>query len=374
MLKGCVTPARTVETVQDQLVKSGKVFKTNVEENVRQRVAGVEETGIEEAISGSEANTQDEKSQTTRQRLRLDEHRSENAFKQRQITEPQLKIGDQTVSTETKVISRILSLSKNIAETYGFVTLQFFNRGYLNITKSWVCNVKCMGVLPKILFIATDQVALDGLSKFHPEVQVLPLPLETLFKLSIGFVAYYRFILLRTWVILVLLQSDIPVTLIESDAVWFDDALPIINSYAAYDIVSAPNGATERGISGGFIYLSNTQVTKALWWDVFHRFEVCVNGLNDESQKMGYSSSEMKILSEELTKTDIRVKTLPLENFVSGLWYKKPKLREITNPVVIQVNYVIGVDEKIKLAKRWGHWFLTDDGQCEENNAIMKCQ
>ncbi|XP_070552145.1 uncharacterized protein [Ptychodera flava] len=231
-----------------------------------------------------------------------------------------------------------------------------------------------MGVLPKILFIATDKAALDGLSRLNPEVQVLLLPFETLFKFSIRFVAYYRFILLRTWVILLLLQSDIPVTLIESDAVWFDDALPIINSYASYDIVSAPNGATERGISGGFIYLSNTETTKTLWLDVFRQFEDRVNALNDESRKMGYIVSEMKILSKELTTTDIRVKTLPIENFVSGLWYKKPQLRDITNPVVIQVNYIIGVDEKIKQAKRWGHWFLTDDGQCEENNAIMKCQ
>ncbi|XP_070552121.1 uncharacterized protein [Ptychodera flava] len=290
------------------------------------------------------------------------------------ITESHLKIANQTVSTGTKSTSRILSLSKDIAETYGFVTLQFLNRGYLNITKSWICNVKCMGVLPKVLFIATDQNALDGLSKFHPKAQVVLLPFQTMFKLSFGFVTYYQFILLRTWIILILLQRDIPLTLIESDAVWFDDVLPTIESLSGYDLVSMSNTVTETGISGGFLYLNTTQTAKMVWLDVFQQFQGYMDTRGDGSENMGAAHSEKKILERVLHKTTVKVKTLPLENFVSGIWYKNDTLREMTKPKVIQINYIVGVDRKIRNAKHWGHWFLTDEGDCKENNEIMKCQ
>ncbi|XP_070552142.1 uncharacterized protein [Ptychodera flava] len=321
------------------------------------------------------ANTSEDNAATSHEQLHhqgQDQHIPNEDNKQ-QITESHLKIGNQTVSMETKSISRIISLSKNIAETYGFATLQFLNRGYLNITKSWICNVKCMGVLPKVLFIATDQNALDGLSKFNTKAQVVLLPFQTIFKLSFGFVAYYQFILLRSWIVLILLQRDIPLTLIESDAVWFEDVLPTIKSLSGYDLVSMSNTVSEKGISGGFLYLNTTHTSKMVWLDVFGQFQgymkVRVNG----SEKMGAPLSEMCILERVLKKTPVKVKTLPLRNFVSGIWYKNETLRMTTKPKVIQINYVVGVDWKIRQAKRWGHWFLTDEGDCKDIDEIIKC-
>ncbi|XP_070552122.1 uncharacterized protein [Ptychodera flava] len=349
---------------------------TTTDEETLLSKGGDSKTTVTGISTSSTANTSENNPGTSHEKPNRVGQRQNfpNKDNEQQITESRLKIGNQTVSTGTKSISRILSLSKDIAETYGFVTLQFLNRGYLNITKSWICNVKCMGVLPKVLFIATDQNALDGLSKFNPKAQVVLLPFQTMFKLSCGLVAYYQFVLLRTWIILILLQRDIPLTVIESDAVWFEDVLPTIKGLSGYDLVSTSNTVSGNGVSAGFIYLNTTQAAKGVWLDVFKQFQGYMDTRSDGSETMGAEHSEMQILARVLRKTAVNVKMLPLENFVSGLWYKNDTLREMTKPKVIQINYIVGVDRKIRNAKHWGHWFLTDGGDCKENNEIMKCQ
>jgi hypothetical protein len=67
----------------------------------------------------------------------------------------------------------VVARAQLISNRDGFAFLQMLNVGYLEMTKSWICNVKRFpGVLNKTVFIATDQAAYDGLMQWDPTLQV----------------------------------------------------------------------------------------------------------------------------------------------------------------------------------------------------------
>ena len=58
-------------------------------------------------------------------------------------------------------------------------------------------------------------------------------------------------------------------------------------------------------------------------------------------------------------------KVLPLSEYSDGKWYNMPETkRNISDPYVINNNWIIGNDKKISRAKEWGHWFLNEDDSC----------
>ncbi|XP_070571226.1 uncharacterized protein [Ptychodera flava] len=359
---------------RDRLSKSDQMPTHSADDETPSQLLNSESSSNHSGRSlGSSTSIHMTTSSTVRSEDKPNVKEAEQTGNRQQVTEDRLVIGNQTLFDQSEFVSTLVHLSRKIAKQYGFVTLQFLNRGYLNLTKSWACNVKCMGVLPRVLFIATDQDALDGLSKLNIEIQVLLLPFETGFKLYFGEIRYYRFVLLRTWLVVVLLQRNIPVTVIESDAVWFDDALPFINKCKGFDIVSTSNSLGEGGISTGFIYINTTASGKRVWLDMFRKFGAYMKTQVNGSAMMSSTHSEMIILERVIQKTHVKVKTLPLKDFVSGLWYKNTTLRAITKPAVIQNNYIVGVDAKIGRAQTWGHWYLTNDGQCKDNTELLKC-
>ncbi|XP_070571223.1 uncharacterized protein [Ptychodera flava] len=359
---------------RDRLSKSEQMPTHSADDETPSQLLNSESTSNHfDRSFGSSTSNHKATSTTVRNKDKSDVKEAEQTGDRQQITEDRLVIGNQTLFDESEFISTLVHLSRKIAEQYGFVTLQFLNRGYLNLTKSWACNVKCMEVLPRVLFLATDQDAMDGLSRLNIEIQSLLLPFETGFKLYFGQIRYYRFVLLRTWLVVVLLQRNIPVTVIESDAVWFDDALPFISKCQGFDIVSTSNSLGEGGISTGFIYINTTASGKRVWLNMFREFGAYMETQVNGSAMMTGPNSEMVTLRRVIHKDHVKVKTLPLKNFVSGLWYKNATLREITKPIVIQNNYIVGVDAKIGRAQTWGHWYLTNDGQCKDNRELVKC-
>ena len=52
-------------------------------------------------------------------------------------------------------------------------------------------------------------------------------------------------------------------------------------------------------------------------------------------------------------------------HFARGEWYTDSKFRlSCPFPKVLQNNYIVGKEEKVRRAKEWGHWFLSDEGLC----------
>jgi hypothetical protein len=88
---------------------------------------------------------------------------------------------------------------------------------------------------------------------------------------------------------------------------------------------------------------------------------------SDGRDHIGDEGSEQHMLNALIQEEPgLQVGWLPREYFVPGVYYNDPEYAAtITNPKVILNNWIVGTDKKIERAKKWKHWFLAEDGQCD---------
>ena len=246
--------------------------------------------------------------------------------------------------------SELLQRAKQISLRSGFVNLQFFNQGYLNMTKSWICNVRSLpSVLPATLFIAGDLLSYTSLLELD-NVNVILENVKRPANMRYGEREYFSFIHYRTIVILKLLKNNISVWITESDAYWkaspFDEMDPSVDMY----IVN--NNVNHKEVSGGIIFLKACELIVDLWeklilWQVKHPHE-----------------DEQPFLTELVYKTKASVHWLPTLEYVSGLWYTSEELQTGKEKVILN-NFIIGNRPKENRAKIYGQWFLNINGSCK---------
>ncbi|XP_077862629.1 uncharacterized protein LOC144344626 [Saccoglossus kowalevskii] len=268
--------------------------------------------------------------------------------------------------------NKLLEISTAIQKRYGFIVVQFLNHAYLNMAKSWICNVDCFNdVLEQTVFITTDQAARDGLFSWRPHLNVLLLEFGTKNSMSFGHVNYYLFGLFRVKTIGMLLTRNISVLITESDAVWFGNPLQLFRRREdPSDMhVNVANYAKGDGFCAGFLFLNATTATQRVWDTLSERLGKRMSMFKEEQQNIGKEGAEQIMLSDIAIREDpIRLNYLPKNKFVSGQWYNSIEMQHNLTPVVLQNNYVIGNKKKIKRAQEWGHWFLSKDmTQCITN-------
>ena len=260
--------------------------------------------------------------------------------------------------------------AKKISEKHGFVMIQLLNEGYINMTKSWVCNVyRFEDVLQKVLFIATDEVSFRSLSTFDKALNVICVPYVAEKNLAYGQYAYYKFMLFRSKLLLHLLQKKIMLWLVESDAVWLEDPTDLVLSTKGDMVTMSDDHPPKKLLQGGFQLLRPTSPTISVWMKLLKLLVASLEGAKSGSQ-MGDSGSEQLMLDKLIRKEpNLTVAWLPFEKFVSGLYYTKKDLaKNATRPMVILNNWIVGNSAKETRAKRWGHWYLTEDGSCASQN------
>lgn len=55
-----------------------------------------------------------------------------------------------------------------------------------------------------------------------------------------------------------------------------------------------------------------------------------------------------------------------MAEFADGKWYSlSQKVKDKSNPYLINFNWIIGNSNKIARAKKWGHWFIKEDNSCD---------
>ncbi|XP_077988915.1 uncharacterized protein LOC144443328 [Glandiceps talaboti] len=279
--------------------------------------------------------------------------------------------GFQQAAFDTRNYTNVTTQATPIYNRYGFVTTQFLNLGYLNLTKSWICNVECFGILPSTLFIVSDMETYQRLTSWKPELNVVLEIFGSPESMLFGEVDYYKYGLFRVRVINEILKGGMSVFETESDAVWFDNPTKYFQRYKNIDLIVMDNGCADMKpsgvINGGFIYLNATSETRYIWneltgelHNIMHRYKTC----NDKTD-IGITGSEQMILGQILNKHPLHMQWLPIEHFVSGFWYMQEEVRLKTDPVVILNNYIRGNDNKESRAKQWSHWWLSNDGKCK---------
>ena len=259
----------------------------------------------------------------------------------------------------------ILETAMKINAKHGVVLLQLLNEGYLEMTKSWICNVKAFrSVVDRTMFITTDMNSYRTLVEFDPDLHVVYKEFTTQKDMSYGRYDYYDYTLLRIRLIMNMLNNNATVWVVESDAVWLADPTSLVLGTKG-DIVTAndmPSPAT--CISAGFMLLRPTAATKSAFKRLIAKLvSILEKAKLNKVDDLGRSASEQLLLMDiAKVSRDLTLTYLPHYSFVPGLYYKDEKYRNLVkNPLVIQNNWIVGNAAKISRARHWRHWLLDND-------------
>ena len=257
-----------------------------------------------------------------------------------------------------------------ISKANGFVFLLFLNAGYVEMTKSFVCNLRSIkggaDMLSHVIFVTTDDVTSQTLADFAPEVGGI---FTNEFKhrnsdLNYGTYEYFRLTVERVKMQQKLLNLGVHVVVIEADATWFEDADRVERLLRAeltrHEVVSAHDNAGGM-ISAGFLGIASSNRTRKFFESYTNKYTAKLDNVPSKGRKSIGNVGEQHTMTEMLATTDkdLVVKWLDTGQFARGQWYAQPQYRARCGmPWVLQNNYIVGNSAKIKRAKQWKHWFL----------------
>ena len=269
------------------------------------------------------------------------------------------------MATSGIVVERATSIA---TAGHGYVIIQLLNEGYIEMAKSWVCNVLYIGnfdIIEKILFVATDQASYDALTHFNPSLHVVFYPFNSQKKdLDYGTYEYYSLMLFRTALFDQLLDANLTIWLVESDEVWLADPSNVVLETSGDIVTMSDSKPPKKIVCGGFLLLRPTERTRNIWKRLYGRFQERMKDASSHDH-LGDSGSEQLMMDRLINETDanVTVSWLPPELFVPGIYYEDPAYADtVQNPLVIHNNYIIGNEAKTNRAKEWDYWFLSEDG------------
>lgn len=188
---------------------------------------------------------------------------------------------------------------------------------------------------------------------------------------------YIRLVIRRTQILLALLDNNIETFMFEVDCLWINNSVPLLHSHnGEYDMVFHGISGKAEKINGGFLYLFPTAPTKS----VFKALNMILLRMDKKLQELppGQCISERENDQEFLSKlvymqyAGAKSKVFPLTTFGDGKWYSLPEVdRQSYKPYLINFNWIVGNKNKILRAKEWGHWFIKEDGMCD-NDRVLK--
>lgn len=221
--------------------------------------------------------------------------------------------------------------------------------------------------------ITTDIDSKTKVNSLWPDIKIVVISVDKSMHgaQKYSHAGYVRLVIRRTQILMALLENDIETFMFEVDCLWIRNSVPLLHSHAGqYDIVF--NGVSNRGqtINGGFLYLFPTQPTK----DVFVELNKMLLRLDLKLQKLppgkpiSEGENDQVYLSKLVFKkfAGIKIKIFSMAEFGDGKWYSlSQKVKNKSNPYLINFNWIIGNSNKIARAKKWGHWFIKEDNSCD---------
>ena len=264
--------------------------------------------------------------------------------------------------------SQTLNFSEFISRNEGYVYLMFFNAAYVDFVKSWICNVRLFeeNTVERTLFVASDQQSAAHLQSLDPAIFVHVSPALHEAQ-TYGTYGYFRLTLERLLIQNALLQAGINVFVIEPDAVW----LSPVSSYLSNILVqNALVSANDRGpskplISAGFLYVKSTE--RDFFEHYVSRYSLLLSKYKNSKGSIDHVEPGEQHLMTRLLRKSRSNSVFWLDEclFARGEWYSDSSYRDACpHPLVIQNNYIRGIDSKVSRAQQWGHWFLSSDGEC----------
>ena len=144
---------------------------------------------------------------------------------------------DHSFVADQRVVQRAVAMSSDpayTAVTNGFVSIIIINHYFLSMAKSWLCNTEYMaGVWESSLFVCTSPLVAEELNQWgssgrHPNVVVWDLPSELNREMKYGDLSYYRLMLRRLSLYVMLARSGVNFLITEVDSVWSRNVLQVL--------------------------------------------------------------------------------------------------------------------------------------------------
>lgn len=296
------------------------------------------------------------------------------------------------------------------------ISLTMTTRAFLDTTLSWLCNVIFLDIAPPaIVIVAGDDKVADALTAFikqHKRLEQgsLVISLQDAVKavayasspdapLHFGFSEYWMFMLQRTFLIRDLLERGLSILQFETDQIWLSDPMPYIR-HELQNPLSLKKGVegeqtrtldmiitlnTRREVAGNFFFARPTIGTRNIFSKVVDRFfvsyQASLNSRLVKEKKYHYIANDQSLLTTLILEHDwvfshrfpaVKYSVLNEQLFVDGTWFldfedeqgrKVSKRKHYTSetslyPVLLNNNFLVGIEEKMKRAQRFGFWFL----------------
>jgi len=266
----------------------------------------------------------------------------------------------------------------------GFISFTVINKAFLATAKSWLCNVDVGGFRPPgIVWIVNDE---DASAEMRQVADT-----ETVFLSEMGGgkqgtefgnPGYWLLMLERTLLIQEILSRGISIFNFETDQIWLEDPLPHVQRLLreGADLVGTIN--TREEISGNLFYMKASLNLRRMWSEVCDMFLSAYKKaqLNaKKSKSWTYIQNDQSLLTNLVLRDHsfkriypVHFLTLDTQRFVDGRWYEKDSevytSERSKKPVLINNNFIIGVDLKEERARKFGHWFWNEKSRrCDEN-------
>ena len=287
-----------------------------------------------------------------------------------------LSLGPEFGDDLLKFVNHIIRIKDEAGEEVSFLTLLYMNAAYVEITKSFLCNLNVViqsqtPLLTKLIIIASDKAAQGSIVEFissenlHLIVhEVVHFPGVTTEAVSFGTQTYYDLTLSRLQLQNSLIQAGVSVLIIESDAVWQSgDVISFMSQEFSkgVDMISANDSGNDEQklISAGFLLVNANAHSKAF----FNRYTKRYARMLKRHILEGEQIFMTHLLKQE--RHEVSILWLNECMFASGRWYIEEAYREACPaPKVIQNNWVVGNANKTQRAQKWKHWYLAGDGSC----------
>jgi hypothetical protein len=141
------------------------------------------------------------------------------------LTDHQTNLAEK-LDEEARYIFRdelLLERALSISSTVGYVHLMFFNLEYLELVKSWICNMRLVdrAIIGSTLFLTSSEVAARQFHAFEPGAHVHWHSYPHSDEFSTGTDSYFRHMLETLSVQKLLIHKGISVLVVEPDSTWF---------------------------------------------------------------------------------------------------------------------------------------------------------
>lgn len=281
------------------------------------------------------------------------------------------------------------ALKRIVEERPKIVSLTIVSSKFIELTKSWLCNVQPSGFAPpNIYWIVLDDEskrALDewGVGRTVDVTDALPTHSMDAIDIIYGQPAYWKLMLMRTRMVRDLLDRGIDVFLFETDQVWLQNPFHYFQKEMGNGADMVGTLDTQHNVAGNVLLLKAVMSTRRMWSEVYHRFKMSYDDKNIDRQEKHstrfvqhdqYQLSTLLLFDTEFIQGfPVALGLLNAQLFVGGSWYSGMYSAESAKrPIIINNNFISGSEKKKSRAMFFGHWFLKDDGHTCNTQALKK--